>query len=264
MAADGLVLAGAALFGLCLGSFLNVCILRLPHEDRKARSLLNPPSSCPKCHRRIAWRDNIPIVSWLLLRGKCRHCGRPISLQYPLIEAVVAVLWVAAVLAYGPGFTALDAGALGTILLGIAIIDFRHKVIPDELSYGGLVVGLLLALGGGVSGFLHGVLGAVVGWLLLWAVRVGGGRVLKQEAMGWGDIKMMAMVGAFVGWRDVLLTVFLGALAGTVVYLPMVLARQKRLRHEIPFGVFLTIGAAVAFVAGDSIISWYLQFVRGS
>ena len=264
MAADPILLFAAGVLGLCLGSFLNVCILRLPNESPKARSLFRPPSSCPKCKHRIAWRDNIPVVSWLMLRGRCRSCGTAISRQYPIVEAVVALLWIAAVLAYGPGAQAVRAGVLGTVLLGIAIIDLRHKVIPDELNYGGLVLGLALSLAGGHGGLIGAVLGAAVGWGVLWVVRVVGAWVLKQEAMGWGDIKMMAMVGAFVGWRNVLLTVFLGAIVGTVFYLPLLVADLRRMRrHELPFGVFLAVGAAITFVAGDGLISWYLQFVRG-
>ena len=265
MAIDGLSVVGAGVVGLCFGSFLNVCILRLPHDSPKDRSLLHPPSTCPKCKHLIDWRDNIPVVSWLLLRGKCRWCGNPISRQYPIIEALVALLWISAVLAYGVGIHSLAAGLFGTTLLGIGIIDWRHKIIPDELSYGGLVVGLALSLAGGAPGFMQALLGAAVGWGLLWLVRVVGGWVLKQEAMGWGDIKMMAMVGAFVGWKNVLLTVFLGALAGTVVYIPLLLRDLRSMRRrEIPFGVFLAVGAAITFVVGESIISWYQQFVHGS
>jgi len=259
VAASGWLYAAAGLFGLVFGSFLNVCIVRLPHEDAKARSLIRPPSSCPKCHREIAWYDNIPVVSWLVLGGKCRWCKEPISIQYPLIELAVAVLWLLA--AWRDGATAHGlAGALFlSILLGIAIIDARHYVIPDELSYGGLVVGLLLALAGGVHGFLIALLGAAVGGLTLYAVRVVGGWVLKQEAMGWGDVKMLAMIGAFVGWAGVLLTVFLGALVGSAIFLPLQL-KGKRL---VPFGVFLAVGAAVTYFFGNQVISWYLQFLRG-
>jgi leader peptidase (prepilin peptidase)/N-methyltransferase len=260
---EALALIGAGAVGLCLGSFLNVCIIRLPHDDPKARSLLQPPSTCPKCGKRIAWYDNVPVLSWLVLKGKCRDCRNPISIQYPIIEAVVGVLWVAAVLWYGPTLDAVTAALFGTLLLGIAIIDARHQIIPDELSYGGLVLGLALSLGGGASGLVYAVLGAVVGWGLLWIVRLVGGGLLKQEAMGWGDIKVMAVVGAFAGWKSVLLTVFLGALIGSLFYLPSLLADLRRMRrHELPFGVFLAIGAAVAFVFGESLISWYLQFVR--
>ena len=243
----------AAVLGLCFGSFLNVCILRLPHDQ----SLLKPPSSCPKCRHRIEWRDNIPVVSWLLLRGRCRWCQAPISGQYPLIEGIVGVLWIAAALYYGLTLHALAAALFATILLGIAITDARHYIIPDEFSFGGLAIGLLLSLRNGGQGFIDGLLGAAVGFGLLYGVAVVGKWVFKEEAMGGGDIKMMAMVGAFVGWKGVLLTVFLGALIGTAVFVPLTM-KKKRL---VPFGVFLAIGAAVTFVAQDAILAWYQRFL---
>jgi len=244
---------GAAGFGLAFGGFLNVCILRLPHD----RSLLKPPSSCPKCGHIIGWRDNIPVLSWVLLRGRCRWCQAPISAQYPIIEGVIAVLWVASALYYGLTLHALAAAMLATILLGIAITDARHYIIPDEFTFGGLAIGLLLSLRSGGSGFVNALLGAAVGFGLLYGVAVVGKWVFKEEAMGGGDIKMMAMVGAFVGWKGVLITVFLGALVGTAVFVPLTL-KKKRL---VPFGVFLAVGAAVTYVAQDAILAWYQRFL---
>jgi len=252
---DAVIVAGAVLVGLCFGSFLNVCILRLPRDQ----SLLRPRSTCPHCKQLIAWRDNIPLFSWLWLRGKCRWCHAPISNQYPLIEALVGVLFGAAVLAYGISLDAAKAAVFGTLLLGIAITDARHYIIPDEFTWGGLVLGLLLALGNGVPGFLEALLGAAVGFALLWLVAMAGAWVFKEEAMGGGDIKMMAMVGSFVGWRGVLLTVFAGAALGSLIFVPLSL-KKKRL---VPFGVFLAVGAAVTFVFGDAILAWYGHFLRG-
>ena len=257
--APGVVFAGVV--GLCLGSFLNVCIARLPADDPKARSLFFPPSTCPRCHHRIAWYDNIPIVSWAWLGAKCRYCRQPISAQYPLVEAAVALLWVAAALFYGVTFEALRGAFFGTVLLGIAIIDARHQIIPHELNFGGLAIGLGLSLQGGAPGFAAALLGAAVGLGLLWTVRIVGGWVFKEEAMGLGDVFMMAMVGSFVGWRGVLLTIFLGALLGTAVSLPQVLTRKRRV---VPFGVYLAMGALVTFVFGDGLLAWYVQFLRGS
>ena len=252
---DEVLLAGAAfLVGLAFGSFLNVCILRLPHD----KSLVRPPSSCPRCGKRIAWRDNIPVLSWLLLRGKCRNCGEPISVQYPLIEVAVGLIWAAAFLVWPP-VHALAGAFLGTILLGIGITDARHYLIPDEFTLGGLGIGLVLALWGGFPGLVQALIGAASGFALLWVVAVVGEWVFKEEAMGGGDIKMMAMVGAFVGWRGVLLTVFLGALLGSLVFVPLTLWKKKRL---VPFGVFLAVGAAAAFIVGDALIAWYLAFIR--
>jgi len=254
VAADAVMVLGAVLVGLCFGSFLNVCILRLPHDQ----SLLRPRSTCPQCKQPIAWRDNIPVVSWLWLRGKCRWCHKPISVQYPVIEALVGVLFGVSVLAYGPSLHAVSAAVFGTLLLGIAITDARHYLIPDEFSLGGLVLGLALALGGGVPGFLQALLGAAVGFALLWAVAQAGAWVFKEEAMGGGDIKMMAMVGSFVGWRGVLLTVFAGAALGSLIFVPLSI-KKKRL---VPFGVFLAVGAVVTYVFGDAILAWYGHFLQ--
>ena len=255
MGVEPLVVGGALLVGLAFGSFLNVCIVRLPHDG----SLLRPPSSCPRCRARIAWYDNIPVVSWLLLRGRCRHCGESISAQYPLIELLVGVLWAAAALAWGPTLHALAGAVFGTILLGITVTDARHMLIPDEFTWGGLVLGLAMALAGGGPALVQALLGAAAGFALLYAIAAIGEWVFKEEAMGGGDIKMMAMVGAFVGWPGVLLTVFLGALLGTLIFVPLTL-RKKRL---VPFGVFLALGAAAAFIAGDAIVTWYSEFLRG-
>jgi leader peptidase (prepilin peptidase)/N-methyltransferase len=249
------LLGGAGLLGLAVGSFLNVCILRLPHQQ----SLTRPPSTCPRCGRRIAWRDNIPVVSWLLLRGRCRACGQPISMQYPLVEAAVGLLWLGAFLGYGVSLHALSAAMFGTLLLGIAVTDARHYLIPDEFSVGGLLLGLALALGGGARGFVDAVIGAALGFGLLYGVAVAGAWLFKEEAMGGGDIKMMAMVGAFVGWQGVLLTLFSGALLGLLIFVPFTL-RKKRL---VPFGVFLALGAALTFAFADPIVSWYAHFLRG-
>src|SRR5205814_8305313 len=228
-----------AILGLCLGSVLNVCIVRLPVD----MSLVKPPSTCPRCKQPIAWRDNIPVVSWLLLKGRCRRCGEPIARQYHVVAAAVGAIWVAAALRYGITLHALAAALFGTILLGIAVTDVRHYLIPDEYTWGGLVLGLALSLAGGADGFLNAVLGAAVGFALLFAVAQAGQWAFKEEAMGGGDIKMMAMVGSFVGWKGVLLTEVLGALRGSVIFVLLSL-KEKRL---VPFRVVLGMGAPVTF-----------------
>lgn len=247
--------AAAAVVGSAVGSFLNVCIYRLPQGG----SLIRPPSTCPACGHRIAWYDNVPILGWLWLAGRCRRCKARIAIQYPLIEALVAALWGLAVWHYGVTWPALSACLFGTLLLGIAITDARHYIIPDEFTWGGLVLGLLLSLAGGLAGLGRAALGAAVGFALLYAVAWAGEKAFGKEAMGGGDIKMMAMVGSFVGWSGVLLTVFGGAVLGTVVFVPISL-RTKKL---VPFGVFLSAGAALAFVAGDAILAWYRRAVLG-
>lgn len=245
----------AALFGSVIGSFLNVLIVRLPRDE----SIVSPRSRCTKCGHPIAWYDNIPILSWVLLRGRCRYCGQGISVQYPLIEGAVAALWGAAAWYYGVGLLALSAAVFGTLLLGIAVTDARHYLIPDEYTWGGLVLGLVLAWQDGLSGFWQAILGAGVGFALLYLIGWAGERVFKEEAMGGGDIKMMAMVGAYVGWQGVLITLFGGALLGTLVFLPLSLRR----RRLVPFGVFLAAAAALSFVWKDALIGWYAGMLSG-
>jgi leader peptidase (prepilin peptidase)/N-methyltransferase len=169
------------------------------------------------------------------------------------------MLWMVAAWHYGPNLTALTAAVFGTLLLGIAITDARHYLIPDEYTWGGLVIGLLLSLRGGWDGLLQAVIGAVTGFVILYVVAVAGEKVFGKEAMGGGDIKMMAMVGAFVGWQGVLLTIFGGSLLGTLIFVPLQL-RQKRL---VPFGIFLAAAAGLTFVFGEQLIAWYLDWALG-
>lgn len=243
-----------ALFGAVIGSFLNVCIVRLPADQ----SVVSPPSRCPRCGKPVEWRDNIPVLSWVLLGGKCRGCREPISILYPLVELATAVLWGVMAWRYGLSPEALKGALFGTLLLGIALTDAREYIIPNEFTYGGLAIGLILSAAGGLSAVLAALVGAAVGFGILWLVGVAGRWAFKEEAMGGGDIKMMAMVGSFVGWQGVLLTIFLGALAGTAIFLPLTLIGKKKL---VPFGVFLAIGAAVTYVIGPAIIDWYRRYL---
>jgi leader peptidase (prepilin peptidase)/N-methyltransferase len=251
-----LLVAVAGLFGAVIGSFLNVCILRWGAEPKQ--SVVRPPSHCPTCGIGLRWYDNVPIVSWLVLRARCRGCGAPISVQYPLIELATALLWAFMVWRHGLGLEALRGAVFGTVLLGIAMTDARAYLIPDEFSLGGLALGLVFALALGRQPFGIALLGAAVGFGLLWLVAVAGEWMFKQEAMGGGDVKMMAMVGAFLGWQGTLLTVFLGALIGSLVFVPLTLAGHKKL---VPFGIFLAIGAAATYLVGPGLLAWYGGFL---
>jgi leader peptidase (prepilin peptidase) / N-methyltransferase len=252
---DFLLWAYAALVGACVGSFLNVCIYRWP----EGLSVVRPRSRCPSCETPIRARDNIPVLGWLLLRGKCRECGARISIQYPLIELTTASLWVAAVLRHGASWQALSSALFFTLLLGIALTDARTYIIPDQFTLGGLVLGLALSFAPGGISPLQSVLGAGLGFLLLWLIAVLGEALFRKPAMGGGDIKMMAMVGAFLGPPGVLLTVFLGALAGSLIFGPISLKTGKL----VPFGIFLALGAGITEPWGQGIIHWYVGHFLG-
>ena len=238
-------------------------------------SVVTPRSRCPRCERPIAWNENIPLVSWLLLRGKCRGCALPISLQYPAVELVVALGWVAAVLAFGATFEAVRIAIFGTILFGIAVTDAKHYLIPDGFTLTGLVVVFAAAIAGFFMGetsqfatpwpaFIGACAGAgaitIIGWLAEIA--------MKREAMGFGDTTLMAVVGAALGAERALLTIIVGAAVGAVFFLvvvgPIVWMRSKRTGSEfafpeVPFGVFLAPAAMLTLLWGDRLIAWYVQ-----
>lgn len=254
-------IVASGLAGLAVGSFLNVVILRLPAGE----SIVAPGSRCPRCGTPLRWYHNIPLASWLALRGRCAKCREPISWQYPLVEAATAAIWAGYVAVLGPGPEAVRAIAFVTILLAIAVADLRFYIIPDELSLGGAVLGIVLAgilelrgVAPGGIGLQEAVLGAVAGSAVLWIVAIAGEKALGKEAMGGGDIKMMALIGAFLGWKGALLTIFLGALAGTLVFVPISM-RSDRL---VPFGLFLALGAGLTLHLGAPLLDWYMEFYR--
>jgi leader peptidase (prepilin peptidase)/N-methyltransferase len=259
-------------FGALLGSFLNVCVYRLPRNE----SVIHPRSRCPGCGTPIAWYDNVPVLSWLALRARCRRCHAPIRMQYPLVEAAVALIWAGSVAWQGLTPDAVFDAFFVTLLLGIALTDAQYYVIPDIFSLGGTAVGLAVALAPGGLIWWLGFAGAALGYGLLWMVRwagdlalrrgwIGGeelGSVLEEgeqpTSMGEGDLRMMAMVGAWLGPVGVVLTLFLGALAGSFVFVPLRLAGRK---IAVPFGVFLAVGAVAALVFGAELIGWYVERV---
>jgi leader peptidase (prepilin peptidase)/N-methyltransferase len=220
--------------------------------------VVRPRSRCPRCGTSLKPWDNIPVLSWMLLGGKCRSCRLPISPMYPLVELGTGLIWAMLFWHFGPTLHALGGALFFTILLGIALTDFRNYIIPDEFTVGGLVVGLLLAAAGGMAGLGTALLGAAVGFGTLWLVGWAGTALFKKEAMGGGDIKMMAMVGAFTGWMGVLLTIFLGAIIAVLIFVPILIFRRDKL---VPFGIFLALGAAVTWIAGADLIGWYRGMV---
>lgn len=251
--ADVVFLVWASLLGVSIGSFLNVVIARLPEGE----SVVRPRSRCPACGESIAWYDNVPVLSWLLLRARCRHCRHPISWQYPLVELATLGIWVGMALAWGPTPRGLIGAILFTVLLAIALTDAKHYLIPDPLSIGGLAAGLAVSFFPGAPTPLWSLVGAVVGFGVLFLVGWAGELAFKKPAMGGGDMKMMAMVGAFLGPVGALLTIFLGAAAGSLIFGPISLKTGKL----VPFGVFLALGAAITFIWGNHLVGWYTGYI---
>jgi len=250
----------ALLLGLVVGSFANVCIHRLPRSE----SVVSPPSRCPACGTRIQARDNVPLVGWLLLRGRCRACRAPISWRYPAVEAANGLLWLALGALGGPRTQTLVAMAMVTALLVLGLIDLDHQILPDVITLPGIAAGLGASFlpGSGVSP-LGAAAAAAGGWLAFAAVAMAYERVRGIEGLGQGDWKMAAMLGAFLGWQGMLLAVLLASVAGTVVGLGAVALRGRDMRHALPLGTFLAgCGIAVVFF-GDTVLAWYRGLFGG-
>jgi leader peptidase (prepilin peptidase)/N-methyltransferase len=245
--------AFAFLFGAIVGSFLNVCIHRLP----KGESVVAPRSRCPACGNAIRAWDNIPLVSFLLLRGRCRDCGQPISWRYPLVEGLTGLLFALTVGRFG--LTALTASLLCLVaaLVVIAFVDLDHQIIPNAITLPGIPVGLLVGLAVGGPPILDRILGALTGAGFLYLVLLYGSALYGQDAMGEGDLNLMALVGAFLGWQAVVLTLLVGCLSGSVIGLTLIALRRLGRREHIPFGPFLVLGALVSLFWGDAIVRWY-------
>lgn len=247
------LVAVAGALGLMIGSFLNVCTLRWPND----LSVVSPPSHCPKCDEAVRWYDNIPVASYLVLRGRCRWCKEPISIQYPLVELATGIIWAGCFAAGGLSWESLRGATFLTILFGISVTDARYYIIPDEFSLGGAVLGMGMSFFPGAITPLEALFGAVVGFAILWGVGKVGSWIFKKDAMGGGDIKMMAMVGTFLGIPGVLLTIFLGALLGSVIFGPI----SWKTKKLVPFGIFLAAGAALAYTWGGTMVEWYMTTI---
>jgi leader peptidase (prepilin peptidase)/N-methyltransferase len=241
-----------ALFGLFIGSFLNVCIYRIP----QGRSVVFPSSRCPGCCAKIRPWDNIPVLSYLILRGRCRSCAERISPRYPLVEILSALL--ATAMLYRFGLTASFAiyYAWACVLTVITFIDLDFQIIPDRLSIGGIIAGLVLVPWLPVS-YPQALLGLGLGAGLLIAVIYGYYFLTRREGMGGGDVKLLGMIGVFTGWQGVLFTIFMGSLLGSLVGIPWALSRKKGMQAAIPFGPFLALGALIYVFFGGMLIDWY-------
>ncbi len=248
----------AFILGSVIGSFLNVCIFRLPREE----SLVFPGSRCPACQGSIRPWDNIPILSFLVLRGRCRACGHPISWRYPLVEGLTAFLFAAVVSRFGVTPLAATLLCFVSALVVIAFIDLDHQVIPNVLTLPGIPLGLLAGVAWGEPPILDRLIGVLAGAGFLYLVLLYGSALYGQDAMGEGDLNLIALVGAFLGWRGVVITILVGCLAGSAVGLLLIGLGRLRRRSHMAFGPFLVLGAVVALFYGERLIGWYTGLLR--
>lgn len=247
----------ALLVGLVVGSFANVCIHRLPRQ----KSVVRPPSSCPACGARIRARDNVPVLSWLLLRGRCRDCGARISPRYPAVEAANGLLWLALAVLRGPRPQTLVMMALVTALLVLTLVDLEHQLLPNLVTLPGIALGLGASFlpGSPLSplGAAAAALGGYVTFALVWWIW----KTLRHlDALGQGDWKMAAMLGACLGWQQMLLTVFVASIAGAVVGL---LVLRLRGTDRLPLGAFLGAAGILVVFFGDALVTWYGGLLGG-
>jgi len=247
----------ALLFGACVGSFLNVCIYRLPRGE----SLAWPGSRCTSCGRALSWYENIPILSWVTLRGRCRTCRAPVSVMYPIVEAVTALTFLGGYLLYGLTPLGLVRVLFACALIVLFVTDLQHKILPNAITLPGIVVGFVCSLFL-PPGWRDSLIGLAVGGGVLYAIAEGYYRIRGQEGLGMGDVKLLAMIGAFLGWKLVLLTLVFASFSGSIVGVAMIASKRGDLKYALPFGTFLAIGAALSAAWGTPIVDWYFGFYQ--
>jgi leader peptidase (prepilin peptidase) / N-methyltransferase len=243
--------------GAIIGSFLNVCIYRLPRE----KSIVTPRSACPHCGRLISFHDNIPLLSYLILRGKCRACSASFSPRYFIVELLTALLYVAVFQVTGIGLELFVGLLFVSVLIVVSFIDLDFRIIPDPLSLGGLLVGIGLAFFRSGLSYVDALLGILVGGGLLWVIAFLYELARKQEGMGGGDIKLLAMIGAFCGVKGVFFSLVSGSLLGTMVGIPLMLIQHADTKYALPFGPFLSAGAVLYVLAGERLIYALIMFI---
>jgi leader peptidase (prepilin peptidase)/N-methyltransferase len=242
--------------GLAVGSFLNVCIHRLPLR----LSLVRPASRCPRCETPLKAYDNIPVIGYVMLGGKCRSCGLPISFQYPVVEIITGALFLGAYMMFPPPLV-YQRVLFGCAMIVLFVIDLEHRILPDVITLPGIVVGFLLSFFM-PPGWLDSLIGITIGGGSLWLIGEVYFRVRHEEGMGFGDVKMLAMIGAFLGWKLMLLTLVLSSFLGSAVGIAMIVSKRGDLKYALPFGTFLAIAAIAAAFGGDQIVDWYGGFYR--
>lgn len=252
---DAAFIALAGVFGAAIGSFLNVCIYRLPI----GKSVVWPASSCESCGRELSWFENLPIVSWLALGAKCRACRAPLSPRHPLIEALTALMFALCAWHYGPTWLLASRLLLGCILIVLFAIDLEHHLLPNVVTLPGIVIGLGFSFVT-TPGWQSALIGVVVGGAVPWLIAEAYYRIRHEDGLGMGDVKMLAMIGAFVGWQLTILTLMLASFAGSIIGVLLIVTRRGGMKHALPFGTFLALGAALAATVGPGLLDWYLGF----
>jgi leader peptidase (prepilin peptidase)/N-methyltransferase len=246
------------IFGLCIGSFLNVCIYRLP----ESKSIVHPRSMCPNCGTLIRFYDNIPILSYVALRGKCRHCEVSISLRYPLVELMSGIFAVGVFLKFGITAEAVIYYTFIAALLVITFIDIDHQIIPDAITLPGIPIFFGASLALPEISYVESILGILAGggslFLVAWLYHL----LTKKEGMGGGDIKLLAMMGAIIGWKGILFTIFVASAVGTFSGLLIILKTRKTMKLAVPFGPFLAIGGVAYILFGPQLVNWYFNLLR--
>ena len=241
------------ILGLIVGSFCNVCIYRIPKNE----SIIYPASHCSKCRSKIKPVDNIPLLSFILLKGRCRNCGSKISIQYPVVELLTGIIYLIIYLIYGLSIQSLVYIILSSALIIIAFIDLNEQIVPDVISLPGIGVGLILSFFVPYLSFINSALGVVVGGGIILIIALVGSMIFKKEAMGGGDVKLAAMIGAFLGWRYTIISLFLGFFLGALAGIYLILSKIKSKEDMVPFGPFIALGSLITLLWGEKIIAWY-------
>ncbi len=244
-----------ALAGLVVGSFLNVCIYRLPRGE----SVVWPGSRCTACGRQLAWFENIPVVSWLVLRGRCRTCHTRVSLVYPLVETITAVVFVGGLFVYGPSWLLAVRLLFACALIALFAIDLEHQILPNAITLPGIAAGFAASVFL-PPGWLSSLIGIAIGGGVLFGIAEAYYRIRGQEGLGMGDVKMLAMIGAFLGWPLTLLTLVFASFAGSAVGVALMASGRGTMQAALPFGTFLALGALAAALVGEPLLAWYLSF----
>ena len=251
----------AFLFGLCVGSFLNVCIYRIPNK----KSIVTPPSGCTSCGKNIRFYDNIPVLSYLILRGRCRYCHESFSIMYPLIELVTGLLSVALLIRFNifnhqfPLYFIYMVFAAA--LLCVSFIDLKHQIIPDVISLPGILAGFIVSFFSYHVTWLHSLIGILIGGGILYIVALLFEILMKKEGMGGGDIKLLAMIGAWLGWKAVPFVILVSSLTGLLLGGASLVLSKQGIRSRIPFGPFLSLSALIYIFYGNEIINWYFSMM---